>query len=151
MNSKKIEISVEALKELNEALKGYEGDSRVVDAVRKYFEPEERVVNLTGHPINIMDHNAHIVKTIPCDGFAKVSKRSRYSGEFAGIPLFTRDADEQPTIEGLPDPEDGVLYVVPSVSAIFLEGIRDDIAVVSRTHKDRVTGEIDGCQGLMRV
>ena len=81
-----------------------------------------RFINLTPHEIKIITEGGEL--SIPPSGtIARVKTIERDAGTLAGIPVVSRQFGE---VENLPDPEEGIAYIV---SALVLEAAkgRDDV------------------------
>ena len=71
----------------------------------------KRIVNLTPHAITIKTERA--THTIPPSGtIARVETRERVTGKVFGVPVVTRELGE---VTGLPDTQDGTVYLVSSM------------------------------------
>ena len=67
-------------------------------------------VNLTPHEIGIRIRMSDII--LPSAGLARVSTTEEQVGDVDGIPLVRTTYGE---VSGLPDPADGVIYIVSAV------------------------------------
>ena len=105
-------------------------------------EPDMRIVNLTPHEIRIGDVR------IPSAGLARCAT--------VAVPMYVRGCPVPVVrqrfgdVSGLPDPEDGTIYVVsmPVAQAIGID--RDDIFVPGEQIRDE-SGRIVGCKSLARI
>lgn len=98
------------------------------------------IVNLTAHPINEVTTGV----TIPPSGrVARVNTSRVKSGEFLGYPIFKTSFG---TVEGLPEPEEGVMYIV---SALCLSACpnRLDLLAPGNLIRDE-HGNPSGCLGF---
>lgn len=77
---------------------------------------EARFVNLTPHAVNIVNGPSFP----PSGQVARCSMITHHRGEIGGIPVAQR---QMGPVEGLPDPEEGVFYIV---SAMVREAAEDD-------------------------
>jgi len=69
-----------------------------------------RLVNCTAHPIHIADDAGNVVRVIEPSGIvARVAVEQREVGVIDGIPVVESVFGE---VEGLPEPQDGVVYIV---------------------------------------
>lgn len=105
-------------------------------------EPDVRIVNLTPHEIRIGDVR------IPSAGLARCST--------VAVPMYVRGCPV-PVVRqrfgevfGLPDPEDGTIYVVSMPVAQAIGNDRDDIFVPGEQIRDE-SGRIVGCKSLARI
>lgn len=98
------------------------------------------LINLTAHTINEVTTGVSIP---PSGRVARVKASSRKVNEFLGYPIFESTFGQ---VEGLPEPEEGVMYIV---SALCINACpeRDDLLapgnVLRNEHK-----EIVGCVGF---
>ena len=80
----------------------------------------KKFVNLIGHDITISGH-----ATLPrCDNPCKVETKQRIIGHLAGIPVVETHFEK---IANLPDPEDGVYYIVSRIVMDFAPFDREDV------------------------
>lgn len=101
-----------------------------------------KLVNLTPHVIYVMGENA---KTqIKTSGTARCNVVNEEIGEINGIPVRKNSYGE---ITGLPDPEEGTVYIVSSVIANAVKEKRDDCVIVDQTVRNE-QGLIVGCKGF---
>lgn len=105
-----------------------------------------KLVNLTKHPITLFaDDGQTVVAEIPPSGVeARVSTRAEILGwvEVDGfyIPLVRTEFGP---VEGLPEPADGVVYIVSTLVARAVAGERDDV-VAPDTGPESVIRDADG-------
>ena len=107
----------------------------------------EKFVNLTPHDITIVGEKATVV--IPASGkLCRVTCTVQDTGmTVLGIPVTRNTYGE---VEGLPDEEPGVFYIVSSIvrSALIEEGIqRGDVLIPNESVRDE-NGRIIGCRSL---
>ena len=100
-----------------------------------------RIVNLTPHSIILCG------KTIEPSGLARCETSSIKIGEVNGIAINRRFFGQ---VSGLPEPQDDVFYIVSSIVAQAVRGLRKDCLVVDETIRDEA-GRIVGCKSLARV
>jgi hypothetical protein len=100
------------------------------------------LVNLTPHRLNI--HTDGGLRVLPSDGLARVASVNTDADPIEDIPTVRTTRGE---VTGLPDPIDGVIYIVSGMVAsaapradVFSPGdlVRDD------------SGRPIGCKGLRR-
>lgn len=102
-----------------------------------------KLVNLTGHTINLVSLGIDL----PIQGAVKTNQVQHLVHDIGGLPVFDL---EYLDVTGLPEPEDGTLYIV---SAISLNGIRElyperrDCVSVHKVVKD-AQGRTIGCSAL---
>lgn len=103
-----------------------------------------QLVNLTPHTVNIYDLEGKVqVVSLQSEGVARVSTTSVVVGEIQGVSLV---ATKYGQIEGLPEPKEGVIYVV---SFIVRQAAphRTDLASPGQLIRDEKQQPI-GCKGL---
>ena len=83
----------------------------------------KKFVNLLGHDITISGHGTLPKSENPC----KVETKQRIIGKVAGIPIAETHFEK---IVNLPDPEDGVYYIVSRVTMDFVPFDREDVFCV---------------------
>jgi len=106
-----------------------------------------KLVNLTPHKINIL-LGAGISLEIPPEGNpARLSVRSEERDPIEDgrltIPVSTHEVTG---IEGLPEPADDTVYIVPLVVAQYAK--REDVMSPARLMRDE-NGQPIGCMGLL--
>jgi len=101
------------------------------------------LINLTPHELKI--HGGEGVVSLPPSGqIARCSVTCSPVGEHDGVPL---SRSETGAVEGLPEPQDGVIYVVSMVVRSAVPG-RTDVASPGALLRD-AEGRPIGCQGLV--
>lgn len=119
---------------------------------------ETKLVNLTGHPVTLI--GPWNVTTIPAirGRRARVNSQMRMVDRVA-VPSSMDGLDDwfipvleivEQSVIGVPEPEDGVVYIVSGIVAGH-PSLRDrkDIVTVSRV--DRTLKTIEGARALLRV
>jgi len=105
-----------------------------------------QIVNLTPHILNLIRMDG-TVREVASSGLARVSTSRVQIGEVDGIPLFETVFGE---VSGLPDAEEGVLFVVSGLVAAH-PSVRDRADVYSPGELVRdEQGKPIGCRGLSR-
>lgn len=109
------------------------------------------IINLTPHEIVFCKdgdaergYDYDVVKVVPACGLvARLTGKNNRIGEIDGIPIFKTVYGE---VAGLPEPQDGVVYVV---STLVKQRCRDrkDVLVPVGLIRDGM-GNIIGCTGL---
>ena len=98
-------------------------------------------VNLTPHSIRVVLDGGEL--EIPPSGtVARVAVKQKLVGNIDGIPLVR---NEWGSIEGLPEPKDGIVYIVSSLVLSRIRGRTDVVAPDTgpsaiRDNKGRITG-----------
>lgn len=101
-------------------------------------ETKQRFVNLTPHEVNIGD------VAFPASGtVARVVVEHHEIGEHSGVPLLVGCYGE---VSNLPEPKDGVLYIVSSAVRTAIPS-RKDLASPAHLVRDE-EGRILGCLAL---
>jgi len=105
-----------------------------------------RVINLTPHNINVVGEDGQVVQTFPASGdLARCQVSREQVGEINGIPVNRTVFGD---VTGLPEQQEGVVYVV---SALVAQAAgRDDVLIPDDTVRDE-EGRIIGCRGFARV
>lgn len=105
------------------------------------------IKNLTPHPITFVGVDGGADLTIaPEPTPARLSTEVVTIGDVNGIPVTeTRFGD----VTGLPEPQDGVVYVTSALVAKAAAG-RDDVFVTSDAVRD-AQGRVVGCRALGRI
>lgn len=103
-----------------------------------------KIINLTPHDVDICDDYGNIIKTYKASGqIARESQRAVVVDCIDGIPLkVSRSAH----IVGLPEPEEGTLYIV---STVLRNACKDRLDLISPATKVRVNGRVVGCTSFM--
>lgn len=96
-------------------------------------------INLTPHTVNIVNG-----PSIPSTGIARCSTTSTNVGEHEGITLtcVTYGA-----VEGLPEPQEGVIYIVSALVRAAVPN-RRDVASPGELARDSA-GNVIGCRNLV--
>jgi hypothetical protein len=110
-----------------------------------------RIKNLTPHALNLLDDNQEPVLTVEPSGIvARVASVETPHDDLvvAGGHVVSLASRAFGHIEGLPGPEDGVLYFVSAItaSAAWEQGRRDVIAGLTSVRDEQ--GRIIGAQGF---
>ncbi len=103
-------------------------------------ETNVKLVNLTPHPVKVLMNNAFV--ELESVGICRVQYGELKIGQINGIELVRI---EYPSIEGLPAPQENTYYIVSSVVALAMKGLRNDLIVPYDFIKDS-TGNIIGCK-----
>ena len=112
----------------------------------------KKLINLTPHPINIMD-GGKIVKTYPSEGFLRVSTEVKNAGfTVDDIPIVETKFGETTFVfgetEGLPEYNLGTFYIVSQIVKTANSN-RSDLLVPANIVRDQ-NGNIIGCESLSR-
>lgn len=104
-------------------------------------------VNLTPHSINVFDESNAPFLTLPPSGTVARCKATAVETERVdGVPVFQTTYGE---VEGLPEPEAGVLYVVSALVREAVKNSRKDVVSPAEFVRNGVW-EIIGCKGFTR-
>jgi hypothetical protein len=110
---------------------------------------KERIINLTGKDITIVGNYRQVVATIPRSSqSATIHFEREVIRQINGKIPRVRIPAEMVWIEGVPDPEPGVIYVVSSVIAQHLK--RPDVVSPGTAPGGaaKVNGRLIGVRGL---
>lgn len=106
-----------------------------------------KVINLTPHTINIVGADGQVVQSFPASGeLARCSVDREHVGEVNGIAV---NRTVFGAVTGLPEQQEGVVYVVSALVAQAAKG-RDDVLIPDDTVRDE-QGRIIGCRAFARV
>ena len=83
----------------------------------------KKFVNLIGHDITISGHGTLPRAEVSC----RVETKQRIIGKVAGVPIAETHFEQ---IANLPDPEEGVYYIVSRVVMDFVPFDREDVFCV---------------------
>lgn len=107
-------------------------------------------INVTPHALNIVANDGTVVE-IKSSGLARCAQTVATVG---CVVLDGHDVDvtsvQLGAVEGLPDAQDGVAYIVSRPVAEALKGSRDDLYIPGLGVRDK-DGKIIGCKGLSRI
>lgn len=91
-----------------------------------------RLVNLTGQPCALYDADGECVDLMPDPRYVGlVSIAEHRSIEDESGRMFSLNVRRVSGVKGLPDPEEGTLYVVPVEIAMAVRDTREDIAYLA--------------------
>ena len=103
--------------------------------------------NLTPHQINVVDAAGAPTLTLPASGtVARCKATATETERVDGVPVFKTVYGE---VEGLPEPQDGVLYVVSALVREAVKATRTDVVSPAEFVRDS-EGKILGCKGFTR-
>ena len=106
-----------------------------------------KFINLTPHEIKLVGENNEVKLVVePSGQVARLSAKTVVIGDIDGIPLTTTEFGE---LEGLPEPEEGTLYIVSQLVAQQVPE-RQDVVIPNESVRDD-KGRIIGCRSLGRV
>jgi len=114
----------------------------------KHQVSEPRLVNLTPHPITILDEQNRVVKEIPSHGIARARQSHVPGNPVVGIPTARVKVS---SIEKLPEPAHGVLLIVSLVTATAAKAVNrwcGDLLVPGPMQRDE-HGVVLGCRELI--
>lgn len=97
--------------------------------------------NFTPHPINLRG------RMYPSQGIVRCDVTSYPASPIDGIPVNRKQYGQ---VQGLPEPQDRVYYIVSTIVAAALRGTRDDLLVPDEIIRDAL-GNIIGCNALARL
>lgn len=107
------------------------------------------IINLTPHTITIVGQDGKILRSFPPSGnIARVSTIQKDAGTIAGVPVKLQTYG---AVQGLPAPQDGVVYIVSSIVAQAADG-RDDLIIPDTANAIRDDqGRIIGVPGFIKL
>lgn len=101
-----------------------------------------KIINCTGRDLNVMDRSTGVeggYRVLKSDARAKVVAIYHDPIDVGGIEVKSVTISDP--ISGLPDPQEGVMYVVSQMVASSLGGTRDDLVTISPKHCEVIDGE----------
>lgn len=106
-----------------------------------------KFVNLTPHAINFVNNDGETILTVePSGELTRVVTQTLTIGYVDGIPVTATDFGE---VEGLPEKEEGTVFLVSSLVAQRCKD-RNDVFIPNESVRDD-KGRIIGCKSLGRV
>jgi hypothetical protein len=110
---------------------------------------EYEVINLTPHDVHIFYKDNLICTFPPSFIVARCNKTTEVVGYCkVGLNRFVQIAKTKYLeVEGLPEPKEGLLYIVSKLVAEKFKGIRNDL-VITNGHIRLENGEVKGCSSL---
>ena len=119
-----------------------------INWLHRRFSGEEkmRVVNLTPHHIKVVHpHDPNVVKEYAPSGVVcRVKLSSEKVDTIDDMPVYETQHE---AVDNLPEPEDGVVYLVSRLVVECLQGERMDVISPGDAIRDR-SGRIVGCRGF---
>lgn len=103
-------------------------------------------VNLTPHALNIYTAESGVISVPPSGNVARVATSFNLDSTVDGIDIYTATYGE---IEGLPAPQDNVIYITSGLIVSALQGTRYDVTSPGELVRDE-DGRPIGCKGLRR-
>ena len=116
-----------------------------ISYIKKGDMPMYEIINLTPHDINLLLEDDTI--TFKSKGVARVQQKESIDDYFDRIPLYKKEYGE---VEGLPEEEEGIYYIVSFVVASILKGKRNDLLIVTKPERNK-DGQTIGCYGFARI
>lgn len=109
---------------------------------------QPKIVNLTGHDVTLSDGVGR-VRTFPSVGKARLRSNQDIEAyiDFGDGSLIPQIVMSKPIIEGLPDPQENVLYIVSGVVASVAD--RDDVVSPGRSQRES-NGLVVAARALIR-
>lgn len=105
------------------------------------------IINLTPHAITFLDGNNSVLATIePSGTIARAAQTRERVSEVNGIAVNQCSYGE---VTGLPDPQDGTIYLVSALTAQACRN-RNDVFITDDAVRDDA-GRIIGCRAIARI
>ena len=105
------------------------------------------IINLTPHAITFLDGNNSVLATIEPSGVvARASQTRERVSEVNGIPV---NQCSYGAVIGLPDPQDGTIYLVSALTAQACRN-RSDVFIVDDAVRNE-SGQIIGCRAIAHI
>lgn len=105
------------------------------------------IINLTPHTISLVNASNEIVASFPSAGTVRVATSQTIIGELAGFPIRKTVLGN---VTGLPDAEDGTVYLVSAMVQQALPNRNDLVVPDSGPTAYRENGLIVGVRGWTR-
>lgn len=106
-----------------------------------------KIINLTPHAINFLREDNSVLATVePSGAIARASQTRDRVSEVNGIPV---NQCSYGTVTGLPDPQDGTIYLVSALTAQACPE-RSDVFITDDAVRDE-NGRIIGCRAIARI
>lgn len=127
------------------------GENVSVNELVKYLEQQiqngVKMINLTPHAVTFYSSDGDtVLQTVPSSGTARAEQERRSIGSVNNIPVFKTSYG---AVEGLPDPENGTIYIVSVLTAQAAPN-RDDLYITDNLVRD-AGGRILGCRALAQI
>lgn len=104
------------------------------------------IINLTPHAINIYNADRNLVATVePSGTVARVEANRQLVATVEGVPFYRTTYG---ALSGLPEPQDGVIYVVSGMARSAVPG-RSDLWQPGELLRNEA-GQPIGCIGLQQ-
>lgn len=105
-------------------------------------------INCTPHAVNIQREDGSTLTVEPSGDFARVATNVENVNipGIEGIKVVKTTFDTT-KVDGLPEPTEGVIYIVSLITLNALKGIRSDLVAPGNLIRDE-KGNIVGCDGL---
>ena len=107
------------------------------------------IINLTPHPINILNEEGNVIKVFESESVARAAQKDVEIGTLEGIPIIETTFGE---LVDLPEYSQGTYYIVSALTAkaASLSGRSTrDLFLTGKTVRNS-NGQIIGCQALAR-
>lgn len=114
-----------------------------------------KVINLTPHNVDIVDDRGNRIKTYVASGkVARINNGWNTIDYVDGVPLVVRQ-NEKVVVqnngyygrnEKLPEPQDGVMYIV---SNVVLDYCTDRMDLIAPVMQVKIDGRVVGCRGFV--
>lgn len=106
-----------------------------------------KIINLTPHSISFLREDNSVLATVePSGTIARASQTRDRVSEVNGIPV---NQCSYGAVTGLPDPQDGTIYIVSALTAQACPE-RSDVYIVDDAVRDE-NGRIIGCRAIAHI
>lgn len=103
-----------------------------------------KVINLTPHNVNICDEYGNVINTYEASGIEARVRHGWDTFDYVdGIPVVVRKNER---IVDLPEPEEGVMYIVSNIVLDYCKNRFDLIAPVKQVKRN---GRVIGCRAFV--
>ena len=103
------------------------------------------IINLTPHPVNLLDVDANVVITFHSEGLARCSQNDVIIGKLNKDIILTKTSYGE--VIGLPEQSPGTFYIVSRLVLNACAGKRHDLLVPNQLIRDS-EGQIVGCRSF---
>ena len=101
----------------------------------------QKFVNMTAHTINEVTTGMEIPRS---GTIARVKQHTKKTQTHAGVPIYASSFGD---VEGLPEPQEGVIYIVSALALNAVPSSRTDVVAPGNIQRDENKQPI-GCVGF---
>lgn len=102
-----------------------------------------KLINLTPHNVDICDECGNVIKTYEASGVvARVAHGWETIEYIDDVPVVVRENEH---VINLPEPQEGIMYIV---SNIILDYCYDRLDILAPVKQVKINGRVVGCQAF---